>query len=204
MPTALVLCRLLHFAATMQLFGANVFVWALVPAGLARELTGPMRRMTAAAIVVAAITAFAWLALESGQMGEGWGDVLNPAALGAVSFETAFGRVWLWRLAIALALVVALAMGGRERLAFLVPASALLLASLGLVGHATLQSGVDWRAAPAEPWRSPACRRRLARRPPAVDPLPATRWRCAAKGGSRRGAAALFPGSAISPLRWSC
>jgi putative copper resistance protein D len=142
MPTALVLCRLLHFAATMQLFGANVFVWALVPAGLARELTGPMRRMTAAAIVVAAITAFAWLALESGQMGEGWGDVLNPAALGAVSFETAFGRVWLWRLAIALALVVALAMGGRERLAFLVPASALLLASLGLVGHATLQAGL--------------------------------------------------------------
>jgi copper resistance protein D len=126
----------------MLLFGASAFTWALVPAGLARELTGPLRRMTAAAIIAAAATAFAWLALEAGQMSEGWGDVVNPATLSAISFETAFGRVWLWRLALALALVAALAMDRHDRLAFIVPVSALLLASLGLVGHATIQPGL--------------------------------------------------------------
>lgn len=142
MPTALVICRLLHFAATMLLFGATAFLWALVPAGLARELSAPVRRFAGAAIVVAALTALAWLALEAGEMGEGWGDSVNPETLSAVAFETTFGQVWLWRIALALALAGALAIGRHGRLAFIVPASALLLASLGLVGHAAMQEGL--------------------------------------------------------------
>jgi copper resistance protein D len=141
MPTALVVCRLLHFAATMLLFGAGGFLWALAPAGLARELAGPVRRMAGAAIVVAAVTALAWLALEAGQMGEGWGDSVNPDTLSAVAFETAFGRIWLWRIGLALVLLGALASGRHDCWPLIVPASALLLASLGLVGHATMETG---------------------------------------------------------------
>ena len=142
MPTALIICRLLHFAATMLLFGASGFLWALAPAGLAHELAGPVRRMAGGAIVVAAVTAFAWLALEAGEMGEGWSDSVNPETLSAVAFETAFGQVWLWRMGLALILVIALATGRSDRWAFVVPAAALLLASLGLVGHAAMQSGL--------------------------------------------------------------
>jgi copper resistance protein D len=141
MPTALVICRFAHFAATMLLFGAGAFVWALAPEALARELAGPVRRMTAAAIVVAAVTALAWLALEAGQMGDGWGDSVNPDTLSAVAFETDFGEVWLWRIGLALVLVGALCVGRHNRWAFVVPISALLLASLGLVGHAAMQDG---------------------------------------------------------------
>ncbi len=83
MLTALVICRLAHFAATMLLFGASAFVWALAPVGLARELAGPTRRMIVAAFVIAALSAVAWLALEAAQMGDGWADMLNPDVLGA-------------------------------------------------------------------------------------------------------------------------
>jgi putative copper resistance protein D len=140
--TALVLCRFLHFAATMLLFGASAFVWALVPPELARVLMGPLRATIAAAIVVAAITALAWIALEAAQMGDGWADSVNPEALAAVLFDSAFGRVWLWRLGLAFVLLGALALGRHGHLAFIVPTAALLLASLGLVGHATMQAGL--------------------------------------------------------------
>jgi putative copper resistance protein D len=141
MPAALVLCRLAHFVATMLLFGAGAFIWALTPEALARELAGSVRRMAAAAIIIAAITALAWLALEAGQMGDGWSDAVNPDTLSAVAFETDFGEVWLWRTGLALVLVGALCVGRHDRWAFVVPVSGLLLASLGLVGHAAMQDG---------------------------------------------------------------
>ena len=141
MASALIFCRFAHFAATMLLFGAGTFVWALAPQELARELTGPVRRMAACAIIVAAVTALAWLALEAGQMGEGWSDSVNPDTLSAVAFETDFGEVWLWRIGLALILVGALCVGRHDRWAFVVPVAAFLLASLGLVGHAAMQDG---------------------------------------------------------------
>jgi putative copper resistance protein D len=141
MPTALVICRGLHFAATMLLFGAGAFLWALVPTELARAVIGPVRRMIAVAIVVAAITAMAWVGLEAAQMGDGWIDSVNAGVLADVLLDTAFGHVWQWRLGLALVLVGALAFRRHDRWAFVVPVSALLLASLGLTGHAIMQSG---------------------------------------------------------------
>lgn len=74
-------------------------------------------------------------------MGEGWSDVLNPDMLAGVLTDTAFGRVWQWRLGLVLVFLVALAAGRHDRWAFIAPASALLLASLGLAGHAIMQTG---------------------------------------------------------------
>jgi len=141
MEAALALCRFLHFAAAMLAFGAAGFVWALAPPPLAQALTPAVRRMVGAAILVAAATAPIWLALEAGQMGEGWRDSLDPDAIGAVAFETAFGRVWLWRMALALVLVGAVATGRHDRWPFVTLAAGLLLASLGLVGHAAMIAG---------------------------------------------------------------
>ena len=141
MDAALALCRLLHFAAAMLAFGAAGFAWALAPRRLAQALTPPVRRMVGAAILVAAATAPIWLALEAGQMGEGWRDSLDPGAIGAVAFDTAFGRVWLWRMALALLLVGALAIGRHDRWPPVTLAAGLFLASLGLVGHAAMIAG---------------------------------------------------------------
>lgn len=142
MSTALVVCRFLHFAATMLLFGAGAFLWALAPTGLARALIGPVRRMIGVAIVVAGITALAWIGLESGQLGDGWIDSANPEILTDVLVDTEFGRLWLWRLALALILPGALVFRWHDRWVFVVPVSALLLATLGLTGHEAMQSGL--------------------------------------------------------------
>lgn len=142
MLNALIVCRFLHFAATMLLFGASAFVWALAPADeLADRLSGPIKSMNALAIVVAAATALAWLGLEAGQMGEGWSDSLNLQVLCDVLNDTAFGRVWLWRIGLAFVLLCILALRQHGRWWLVAATAALLLASLGLVGHATMQSG---------------------------------------------------------------
>ena len=60
--------------------------------------------------------------------------------------DTDFGAVWLWRLVLAAALVVALALGRARPTLALVVGAALLLASLGLVDHAAMQTGRARRA----------------------------------------------------------
>jgi len=141
METALVLCRFTHFAAAMALFGAAAFIGALAPPALALALAPDMRRLAAAAIPLAAISAFLWLALEAASMADAWSGALDPATLGSVLTDTQFGRVWQGRLVVAFALVVALALRKQGPSPFLVAASGLLLASLGLVGHAAMQTG---------------------------------------------------------------
>jgi len=138
---ALALCRFAHFAAAMTLFGAMAFVAALAPPDLARALRPATRAIAAAAIPVAALSALVWLALESASMADDWSALIDPQSIGAVLTDTAFGAVWLWRLVVVAALVGALALGrAGPTLAFVVGA-ALLLASLGLVDHAAMQTG---------------------------------------------------------------
>jgi putative copper resistance protein D len=125
----------------MALFGASAYLWALAPAELARALTAPVRRIVAAAIILAALSALAWLALEAGSMGESPADALDPGAVAAVLADTAFGGVWRWRLALLALFLIALAIGRHDRWDLVAPASALLLASLGLAGHAIMRTG---------------------------------------------------------------
>ncbi len=142
MLTALILCRFAHFAATMLWFGSTSFVWALAPAALARDLTGAIRKIAAAAIIVAAITALAWLGLEAASMGEAWADALSPKMLAGVLTDTAFGRVWQWRLGLIALCLAVLALRWHDRWAIVASIAAALLASLGLAGHAIMQSGL--------------------------------------------------------------
>ena len=141
MTTVLVFCRFAHFAATMLLFGASAFVGGLVPIELARSLAAPLRAMIGGAIVVSAFTALAWLGLEAAELGDGWADGVNPDILAGVLVETGFGHVWLLRLAIVIVMLGAFVLRPRDRLGFVAIASALLLGSLSLAGHAVMQSG---------------------------------------------------------------
>ena len=141
MEAALAVCRFAHFAAAMTLFGATAFVVALAPPDLAQALRPATRAIAAATIPVAALSALVWLALESASMVGDWSAFFDLGSISAVVTDTDFGAVWLWRLVLAAALLVALALGrARPRLALLV-GSALLLASLGLVDHAAMQAG---------------------------------------------------------------
>ena len=141
MEAALAICRFAHFGAAMTLFGATAFVVAFAPPDLALALAPAARAIAAAAIPLAALSGLAWLALESASMAGDWSAIADPQSIGAVLSETGFGAIWLWRLALAAALAVALAFGRIALNRALVAATALLLASLGLVGHAAMQTG---------------------------------------------------------------
>jgi putative copper resistance protein D len=141
MEGALALCRFAHFLAAMALFGASLYVRVLAPPDLARALAPAVRRLAAFAIPLAALSALAWLALEAASMSDAWSGLLDPGALQAVLLDTAFGQVWQGRLLVALALVVALALGRHGPSTLILILSGLLLASLALVGHAAMQSG---------------------------------------------------------------
>jgi copper resistance protein D len=139
---ALALCRLVHFAATMALFGAGAFMAALAPARLTRDLGFPVRRFVAAAILAAALSAVVWLGLEAALMGEGWADAVSADLLSTVLTETAFGRLWQWRLGLVALMLIILALRRHDRWPIVALATAPLLASLGLAGHAVMQAGL--------------------------------------------------------------
>jgi putative copper resistance protein D len=141
MEGVLALCRFAHFLAAMVLFGASLYVRVLAPPDLAQALAPAARRIAIGAIPVIALSALAWLALEAASMTGDWSGLLDADALRGVLFDTAFGQVWQGRLLLALAPVVALALPGRAPSTLMLTLSGLLLASLGLVGHAAMQTG---------------------------------------------------------------
>ena len=141
--TALALCRFAHFLAAMLAFGMSAYLWAYAPERLRLALSPVVRRFVLIASLIALITALAWLALESASMADDWSAAIDPGAIGAVRTDTAFGHAWALHLALAAVLVAVAAFGPRARWAATSLVSAALLASLGLVGHAAMQTGAE-------------------------------------------------------------
>jgi putative copper resistance protein D len=127
----------------MLTFGMSAYLWAYAPERLRLALSPAIRRLALIASTVALITAVAWLALESASMADDWSAAIDPGAIGAVLTDTAFGHAWAAHLILAAALVAVVAFGPRARWAATSLVSAALLASLGLVGHAAMQTGAE-------------------------------------------------------------
>jgi putative copper resistance protein D len=141
--TALVLCRFAHFMAAMLTFGMSAYVWLYAPERLRLALSPVLRRLALVASLVALITAIAWLMLESASMADDLSAAVAPALIGAVLTDTAFGHAWAAHLALAATLVAVVIFEPRARWAATSLVSAALLASLGLVGHAAMQTGAE-------------------------------------------------------------
>ena len=127
----------------MLTFGASAYLWLYAPERLTRALSPAVRRLTLVGSVVALFTAIVWLALESASMSDDWSAAINPGTIGAVLTDTAFGHAWAAHLLLAAALVAVVVFGPRARWAPTAVASAAVLASLGLVGHAAMQTGAE-------------------------------------------------------------
>ena len=127
----------------MLTFGMSAYLWAYAPERLRLALSPIVRRLALIASLVALITAVAWLALESASMADDWSAAVDPDQIGAVLTDTAFGHAWAAHLVLAAALVAVVAFGPRARWAATSLVSAALLASLGLVGHAAMQTGAE-------------------------------------------------------------
>src|SRR5690606_27547346 len=116
----------------------------MAPPGLGKVLAVPATRLAALSAWALLASAVLWLAVMAGSMGSGWADAVNPGVIGTVLGATAFGRVWAWQLGLAAALVVLVSVPRLRRWWLLAVLASGALASLSLVGHATI--GTDgWR-----------------------------------------------------------
>ena len=143
MIAALAFFRFAHFLAAMQVFGMSACLCAFAPVRLRLALTPLAHRLALIASLVALVTAIGWLALEAASMVDDVRAALDPEAIGAVLADTAFGNVWLAHIGLAAGLIAVIAWPGRARWGATALASGALLASLGLIGHAAMQSGVE-------------------------------------------------------------
>jgi putative copper resistance protein D len=141
--TALAVCRFAHFVGAMLTFGVSVYLWAYAPKRLRLALSPAARRLALIASLVALITAIAWLQLESASMAADPGAAFDASTIGAVLTDTEFGHAWAAHLVLAAALAAVVLLRPRDRWGPAALASAALLASLGLVGHAAMQSGAE-------------------------------------------------------------
>ena len=136
----LAICRFAHFMATMLAFGASAYLLLHASGELRRSLAPSVWRVVTTASAIALVSAILWLQLEAASMTDDWSAATDPRAVAAVATDTAFGAVWIGRLVLAAALVVA-AFWRRRNWATISVLSGLLLASLALVGHAAMQTG---------------------------------------------------------------
>ena len=88
--------RFIHFAALMLLFGNALYSVWFAPSSLQRLMTRRFQRQQKLAALISLMAALLMFGLQSGLMGNGWGDVIRPAVWRSV-LGTQFGGVWLWQ-----------------------------------------------------------------------------------------------------------
>jgi len=141
--TALALCRFVHFLAAMAAFGSSAYLRLYAPADLRQALTPKIRRIAVAASLIALATAGLWLALQAASMADDPGAMIDPDTIADVLVDTRFGQAWILHLALAAALAAAALLAPRDAWMTIAVLSGLMLASLALVGHASMQTGVE-------------------------------------------------------------
>lgn len=138
---ALSTCRFLHDASAMLLWGATAYLAMLVPKNLADDIAGRLSPFLFVTAIVAAVTTAAALPLETATIGSGWEDALDWTTLNAALFETSIGHAWQLQAVAALLVIAALLFPRHIRPRAMAFASALVLVSLALTGHAVMHTG---------------------------------------------------------------
>jgi putative copper resistance protein D len=144
METFTIVARLVHFMAIFVLLGASLF---RLYAGIALWIDAWLRRVLLFASIAALASAVFWLDSVAVRMGGRWSDAIDAGTLGTVLFDTHFGEVWLWRLAMAAALVILIALPltlWRKPHGIVVAGlSGLLVVTIALTSHAAMHQGSD-------------------------------------------------------------
>jgi len=150
MADALIALRFLHFAAAMASFGVAAFrLYAFAgetaSANAARAtFDRRLARLTLASAVLTLVSALAIAPCIAGSMAGSVSAGFEPRVLEAALFGTDFGHAWCPHLLLAVLLVALSALPERHEFAGATTAMALLvLASLGWVGHAAMEQGLE-------------------------------------------------------------
>lgn len=149
MTEAWIVARFVHFASAMAAFGIGAFriyafagspIPAAAPARVALDRS--LARATIGAALLALLSAAAIVPFTAAEMTGSDALALDPGTWHAVLFDTEFGGIWCWHLGFAAVLLALATMPRRPWQASATALAALLLlASLGLTGHAAMDMG---------------------------------------------------------------
>jgi copper resistance protein D len=147
---ALIVSRLLQFAAVIVVFGCGAFRLYGLGVDPTPTSTNTLTtfdawfwRVTTVGAIVALLSALSLLLGVTANMAGSASAVLDPDAISKVLLATSFGRAWCWHLAFAiLAIGVCLVPRVHWRMPAILVLSFLLLVSLGWIGHAVEGQGV--------------------------------------------------------------
>ncbi|WP_296581231.1 CopD family protein [Xanthobacter sp.] len=138
--------RCTHFAAGLVLLGAPLFVFTAVPAWAGAAGASAVRaaeRMVLLALPVALVSALVWAGAALVDITGTPANLSDPSPVSGFLLATGFGKAMAFRLAVlVVAALAALALRGRRRLAAIVAAGAVLMASESLLGHPGAAEGV--------------------------------------------------------------
>ncbi|MGE7957770.1 copper homeostasis membrane protein CopD [Pseudomonas sp. NPDC089530] len=143
MSTLLVLCRFVHFAALLLLFGAWVFRPLLLGRAPLAGLDRRLLRLGRWLVWTALASGVCWLLLITASMAGSSAAALDPSTLRLVLGNTFFGQVWTWHLLLNALLAILLLTRLGQRLSLRLPLAALLLATLAPVGHGAMLEGLS-------------------------------------------------------------
>ncbi|MCI0465503.1 MAG: CopD family protein [Beijerinckiaceae bacterium] len=151
---SLAMARLVQFLAAMILLGASLFpVYAFPPAAPAgmMQLGKMVPRTVVIAAFAAVLSALAWAAASIAGIAGDVDGLFDAETLSQYFFETSFGKVWLFRIAAAIALLLAVVLRRRHLFArngstvLVAVLAAALLASQAWIGHpASLPAPQRW------------------------------------------------------------
>jgi putative copper resistance protein D len=138
-------CRLIHYATLMLMFGSSALLARLQSTSLALEIERRLRRTLSVAALLAMLSLLVWLPLESATIGDGWSSAGDREAMTAIILKTGFGHVWDVRIVLTIITLCVAVLVRTGRPWILATSSGVLLASLGLTGHAAMHEGlVGW------------------------------------------------------------
>ncbi|MGZ9718703.1 copper homeostasis membrane protein CopD [Rhizobium miluonense] len=139
--TALELCRFLHDASLMLLWGACAYLSFLVPRALA-DIVWRMSAMPFFLIaVIGALAILISLPAATAIIGNGWSDALDFGTVRDVLFDTTVGQAWQAQAVAATMMICAFLLPESRRRLGLALASGVGLAALSLTGHASMLEG---------------------------------------------------------------
>jgi putative copper resistance protein D len=146
---ALAAARWIHFAAVMLLFGASLFPFYALPLQSDLPELAPARGVLRVAALVAFVSGIAWVGASLVNITGEVDGLLDGDALAAFLFETGFGRIWMLRIVLLLALSIAafsIRTDASERnpgTALIALLAALLLVSQAWIGHPAASTAAE-------------------------------------------------------------
>jgi putative copper resistance protein D len=129
----------------MLIFGSSALLARLHSSSLGVETARRLRYMQSVAAVLALSSLLAWLPLESATIGDSWSSASDRDAWSAIVLQTGFGHVWDVRIVLAVITSCVAVFARRVGQRVIAMCSGVLLALIGLTGHAAMQDGmIGW------------------------------------------------------------